>query len=722
MKKLGFMVMLALAGPLVAGAADAEPVGPEPPATPVAYHTFQAVESQLARWVRKYPDTAHLETIGKSSGGRSLYVLRIARKGLTEPDRRPAVFVGANIAGARNAGTEAALDLAKRLLEGDKGGDGESLDLLLERRTFYVAPALNPDAHDGMFQVPKQRLSGAAGSLDRDLDGLVAEDGPNDLNGDGRITLMRVIDPHGTMIPDSDDPRIMVEAEALEGQKGKYIVRMEGVDDDGDGEFNEDGPGGVWPDKNFAQAFRYDDPEAGPWPSYSPEAKAIMDFLLRRRNIAVAVVYGAANNLLGLPEGFGQAKELGTLKFKIPRWIARRFGVDPEEEFTGDEVWDMAKDMPFVRRMGITKERLLQFVGAGPAMKPQQQDLKILENLAKSHKKRLEDAGLDTKRPVRDLAPGSLTAWLYYHYGALALELDVWGIPKAKKNSGKEDGQVDDSRSPKGETLTLERLEEMTPEEFVALGEETIGEFMKEVGAPPQLTPARVIQAVESGKMTPQRMANMIKSMGGGKNGKKEEKEKKLQGREKDLMAWIDAHAPEAFVPWTSVELPDGTKGEVGGIDPFIEVAPPREFLAKALELHTETILEISRRLAEIQIQDLSVEPLGGGICRVQAVVRNIGQFPTHTKMAQRARVHLPIRLELDPGKDGDIVTGRSFVISESLAGGGGALKGEWLVKLPHRYQITVRALSDNAGTTSTSLLGDLAAGKISLPVGKEGS
>jgi len=128
------------------------------------YHRFSEVEHQLQAWSKEHPEI-QLLTLGKSAGGRPIYAVLIAAPGTAPndvpPDERPAVFVGANIAGYHNAGTEAALDLIQRLIERLAGKDAGATALLRER-TFYIAPALNPDAHDALFTKPRARRSGNA--------------------------------------------------------------------------------------------------------------------------------------------------------------------------------------------------------------------------------------------------------------------------------------------------------------------------------------------------------------------------------------------------------------------------------------------------------------------------------------------------------------------------------------------------------------------------------
>ncbi len=652
------------------------------------YHDFGAVTAQLEAWAGEHPEVFQLETIGQSAAGAPLLVARVAAAGEVDPDQRPAVFVGANIAGFHNAGTEAALDLLKTLLS-------DTAAEVLKEHTFYVAPVLNPDAHDAFFHAPKQRLSGNGATwssgdwknaygLDRDLDGFDQEDGANDLNGDGLITMMRIPDPAGQMLPDPDDPRVMIKADPLEGQVGLYRVVTEGADDDGDGSFNEDGPGALVPNRNFAHAYEYDQPETGPWASFVPETQAIMDFLLARRNVAAAIVYGPANNLLAAPRGFGGGGDTGSLKIKVTGRIARFMGLEEDEEYTADEIWEMAKDHPMVIQNNISKEQLIQFLGAGAATKMDDKDLGYLTKLGETYKERLEEAGLDTKRSGEQYGRGGFTPWLYYQYGVFAVELDVWGVPKAPKEKA-EEGE---------EALTLESLAEMSSEDFLALGEEKVAAFLKEIGAPPQFTAAALIQRIESGQATPAKVAEMAKKMGAGDADKKEE-----TGGPNDLMVFLDEHAPDAFVEWTAVTLPDGTEAEVGGVDPFLEIAPSYELLAPALKVHTETVLEVVDGLAQVEIVKLESTSLGAGVYRVEAVATNGGFYPTHTKMAQRARSHLPVRLEITLGDNAELVTGHLWTMEERLAGQNGSMTAEWMVRATgSSAEIVVDVFSENAG------------------------
>lgn len=346
------------------------------------YRTFEQIETQLQALAKQHPERLQLQQIGKSAGGKPLYFLSIAAAGKVKPEQRPALFVGANIAGFHHAGSEAAMHLITSLAN---SSDKKITDLLATR-TLYIAPLLNPDAHAALFQTPRQLRSRNAGKIDHDLDGLIAEDDTDDLDGNGIITQMRIADPTGDMIIDPKDPRRMIKADASKGERGTHRVFTEGKDDDKDGLYNEDGVGGIIPDRNFAAGFPVGDTDAGRWPSQAPETQAIMDALLARPNIAMAVVFGPANQLLSAPTGFERITPPGATP-------------------------------------------------AAEANKPEADDLKILTKLADPYKKSLEQKGLDSRRSARQTGKGSFANWLYFHYGVQTIELDVWGAPTAKAAS-----------------------------------------------------------------------------------------------------------------------------------------------------------------------------------------------------------------------------------------------------------------------------------------------
>lgn len=620
------------------------------------YLDYAALEKRLA----SLGSGAKVSAIGKSAGGRSIHAVEIG-------SGKQGVFVGANLVGYHNAGTQAALHLIDRLLKDPK---------LVEGKTYYIVPSLNPDAHDGMFSKARYRRSHNGGALDKDRDGLAGEDGPNDLDNDGRIAQMRIADPAGDMIADPANPNAMIRADPSKGQKGTHRVMQEGFDDDKDGQFNEDPPGGERPDKNFAHAWSENDPESGVYPSSAPEAKAVMDYLLARRNVAIAFVFGPANNLLAAPRGTGApAGDIGSQRVTVPAQFASFLGLEANKQYTVDEVWEIVKDTPQIRAQNLGKEQLAQVLGAGAATQPDPDDLKLYEKLGESYKKHLEKAGLDTKRTGAQSPGGGFQNWLYYHYGILAVELDVWGPPSTKPAA------PSSAAKPAEALITVERLEKMSNEEFLAIGEERIAAYLKEIKAPAQVNAKMLMDNVKSGRITPARLAGMMKQMN-------------LQAP----AAPPPADLPGGYLPWTPVTLPDGTKAEVGGLDPFAEIAPTEAELTKAAEAHAETILEAASQLARVEIAETKVEAIGDGVWRIRAKAINTQPMPTHTKHGARTRNWLPVRLTLDLPSGATPLPAARAATSERLAMGQGALEGLWIVRAKKGTKIAVDLLTSNSG------------------------
>ena len=150
---------------------------------------------------------------------------------------------------------------------------------------------------NSFFQELKYERNINAHSTDDDRDFLIDEDPYEDLNKDGYITLIRVNDPSGKYIESDEDKRVMIEADLSKGQTGNYLLFTEGIDNDKDGSFNEDGPGGVNFNRNFTYNYEEFGLNSGLYPISEPETKAVADFLFDRFNIFAVFTFGPQDNL-----------------------------------------------------------------------------------------------------------------------------------------------------------------------------------------------------------------------------------------------------------------------------------------------------------------------------------------------------------------------------------------------------------------------------------------
>lgn len=257
------------------------------PRVPIAWnrlYDYPEVVMQMRQLQREFPQLARLERIGTSVEGRDMLLLTIA----AGPDReRPAMWVDGNVHGNEVQAAETCVYLAWYILE--NYGRVPAVTELLDRVSFYIMPMVNPDGRAWWFQAPNTSSSSRSGKrpTDNDGDGLLDEDGYDDLDGDGEILQMRKRDPHGRWKLSPDDPRMLVRAKP--GEPGGWSrLGREGIDNDNDGRVNEDGPGGYDMNRNWPSLWmpNYVQFGAGEYPFSYPETRCIGDFIAARPQIA----------------------------------------------------------------------------------------------------------------------------------------------------------------------------------------------------------------------------------------------------------------------------------------------------------------------------------------------------------------------------------------------------------------------------------------------------
>lgn len=236
--------------------------------------------------------------IGQSVGGEEIRVIKIQ----ASETPKPTLLIVAGLDGKHPAGILGALQLAKRIQSLPK----DSLSALLQDRSIWIVPLLNPDAYQRNIAAGHW-LSGNARIIDNDRDGRIDEDPAQDLNNDGIIAQMRVATPGGSYIAHERYPDYLVASAHDKGQKGVYALYPEGRDLDKDGLFGEDGAGGVNINRNFTFNYPVFTPESGAHAASEPETRAITDFIFDNPQIATVLHLGLRNNL-SEPEKFDSRK------------------------------------------------------------------------------------------------------------------------------------------------------------------------------------------------------------------------------------------------------------------------------------------------------------------------------------------------------------------------------------------------------------------------------
>ncbi len=388
-----------------------------------AYKTPNQVLSWIKQIEGTHPGVVSSTILASSPGERPLHLIRIGKDPDSKMGTNPSIFVGANFEGNRPLATEGAIFLAETILSDP--ANFESLN-------WYIVPMGNPDAAAKFFEVPLYEDSRNDHPTNDDKDDLTDEDGVNDLNGDGWITSMRLVHPDGEWISSETDPRLMRKADPKKGEQGVYQIYTEGSDDDGDGLYNEDGPGGTNVGINFPQLFQHYTADGGKFPGSTPESYAIMKYVFDHPDIAMIVSFGSTNWCYTPPKG-GRKGEADLSKIRLSERQARRYNLDASRTYTLTELVEIFKaENP---QSNIDESMIAGMLGLGAALNPQEGDLLFYEKYASEYKTFLKEQGADEDRiepaPAKD---GSFELWGYFQVGVPVFSMDLWGL--SKKDSG----------------------------------------------------------------------------------------------------------------------------------------------------------------------------------------------------------------------------------------------------------------------------------------------
>jgi hypothetical protein len=267
------------------------------------YHSSREMEWWMRKWAHDHPDRVELHAVGQSFGGRPILQLTITNKRTGRDVDKP----GAYFEGGRHSpeflSSESAFWLAWHLIT--RYGEDPQVTRIVDRAAVYVRPINNPDGYD-LNQFTAQINRSTVRPHDSDGDGRLDEDPAEDLDGDGLITQMRrrVGAGQGEYAIDRRDPsgaamRYVGPGEGdYEVIEGGFPTGGEGVDNDGDGDINEDGLGGIDLHRNYPYNWRPDpfeeatgrgwsEPGAGAYPLSEPETREVYRFLMTHPNVAV---------------------------------------------------------------------------------------------------------------------------------------------------------------------------------------------------------------------------------------------------------------------------------------------------------------------------------------------------------------------------------------------------------------------------------------------------
>jgi len=337
------------------------------------YSNYATLTLRAQQLEKKYPSLVKVKSLTKTLGGKEIWMLSIGTGNVAE---KPAIAIIGGVEGSHLLGVELAIGFAEKLLAQSAT---DSVKNLLNQQTYYVFPNMSPDATEQYFSKLKYARSGNAKLTDDDRDAAFNEDGFEDLNGDGKITMMRIEDLTGEWIASPDDERVLIKADLTKGQKGKYTLLTEGIDNDKDGKFNEDGDGGVAFNKNMSYNYPNFVPGSGEHMVSELENRALLDFLFEAYNVYSVITFGPQNNLSN-PVTFSKP---GISKRVISSWY--------------------------------------------------EEDVKVNDWVSKTYNKLVKAKGA----PASKSTEGNFADWAYFHYGRFSFSTPGWWIPETMPDTAK---------------------------------------------------------------------------------------------------------------------------------------------------------------------------------------------------------------------------------------------------------------------------------------------
>lgn len=612
--------------------------------------------------------------IGTTPSGRAVEVVAVGEPGEDSfgraRDERPALLVVAGLQGHHAVGIATAQGLAERLMQEHAAS--------LAGRTLYVISAANPDGigrwNDGSFA--RAEWGRAPLVMDFDGDGRTSEDGADDLNGDGFITLMRVrvegtdlgsrYGIRATHIIDPDDDRLMREPVAKDGERAEYALIAEGIDNDGDGSFNEDGwggdsvyggGGGVDFDKHWPTMWPEHTDGAGRYPLERSTARAITEWTQSRSNIVGVVVYGVHDTLSKVPAS-GKYGPVG----EVPTGIEK-----------GDEHAYGAVSEVFKEATGITK-------------------------------------------PESDVdRSGSFLQWAYSDLGVYAFGTPVWVRPDLVKavSEDVEEGEAEEeevfdaqaaamalaverdraSLAERGVPPNLVEFIYMSPDERAAemlamelAGPESLAEIMQTIRELPMDVQQRLMALGQGNAdpLPPEVTAEDREAVGAdGTPGGSKAKRKSGSSADAKWLAWMEDAGVDGFVEWSAFEHPQLGSVEIGGFVPGARVNPPDEMMDGLIDQQAVFVAGLMSMLPDLKVGEPVVERVSDDLWRISLEARNNARLATMPAIGEKARRLPGLIMMIDPelALDHDaIVSGARVVRAGSVGGFGDVARGEWLI------------------------------------------
>lgn len=336
------------------------------------FYRHEELTRLLQEYAAEYPHLFKVESIGKSHEGRDVWLLTATNFTSGLDTEKPALWVDGNLHASEVAGSTACLYFIQTLA--NRYGKDKIVTDCLDTRAYYIAPRVNPDGAEwALADHPKIiRSSTRPYPYDEEpVDGLI---GNEDIDGDGRILLMRLEDPNGAWKTHPEDHRLMVRREPVDSGGKYYRLLPEGLMKNYDGSTIQvkNAREGLDLNRNFPPAWRQENeqPGAGPYPVSEPEARNLVDFIVKHPNLTGVVTFHTYSGVL-----------------------LRPYDDRADEQFPADDLWTYKK-------IGEKGTALTGY-----------------PNISTFH---------DFKYHPKTVTTGGFDTWMYDHMGMYAWTVEIW--------------------------------------------------------------------------------------------------------------------------------------------------------------------------------------------------------------------------------------------------------------------------------------------------------
>lgn len=360
------------------------------------YYRYDELTALLRTLVQMYPALVQLESIGKTTEKRDIWLLTITNSATGKAEEKPAVWIDANTHAGEVTGCQAALYFAHRLLTTQESD--ELIADLLQNLTFYIVPRISADGAEHYLTTPHMLRSTTVKWPHQEQ---IEAHYQKDVDQNGRILMMRRKDPAGAFKVSSKNENLMISRAHDDWQlqsTNYYHLYTEGEFSQYDGiTKNFSKAYGLDLNRQFGSGFLPEGQQtgAGPYPLFLPEAQALVKAVSDRPNIAVAHTYHT----------------YGGMVLRLP-------ALYPDDQMN-------PKDFLLFKT--------------------------LCDRAAKVMGYRVYGVYSDFQYEPKHLTTGSFDEWLYSHRGIVSSTIEIWDV--AKQAGANYDNALDCYNSPTEDQL-----------------------------------------------------------------------------------------------------------------------------------------------------------------------------------------------------------------------------------------------------------------------------